>query len=144
MSKSNGLPAGHDLVEVPGSQQVERYHLGGRKRLMSIMDDFSLTLQHALRQDVYGDLLRRAAAEAGVLPKFSAIEMFDYLKDSDDEFYNWLFPFCAYKLSPKNIGYSHAFIIDQLRLEIQARVNQDEDVNFPLKPELEKPDKSKK
>lgn len=121
------FPNGHDLIPVSSSGLPE-YHPGGRKRLIQAVEEFQLTMQHALRQDVYGSLLQRAEVEASVLPKFSALEMFDYLVDSDDEFYNWLFPYCGLKLSKANMSPMHVHIVASLRMDIAQRTCQDEEI----------------
>lgn len=90
-------------------------HPGNAKRLSVAMEDFSLTMQHALRQDIVSELIRRAAEEAGVLPAFTPQEMFDYLWDSDPDFFNWCFPFCAIQLTKENLGYLHKSVLTQFR-----------------------------
>lgn len=94
-------------------------HVGGAKKLSDAMEDFSLTMQHALRQDLRAQLELRAKEEAGILPEFTLAEMFDYLCDSDPEFYNFCFPYCAIRLTPENVGYLHAFVLKQFRLTLE-------------------------
>lgn len=111
-AKENGtLPGG-------GARQVHT-HLGGSKRLQSVVEDYVLTMQHALRQNLHAELIARAKDEAGVLPELTAAEMFDYLVDSDPEFYNWCFPFCAVVLTRQNIGYLHQAILQQFRASLE-------------------------
>lgn len=115
------FPNGHDLVEVPDTVlDSNRFHVGGYKRLSDLINDFSLTMQHALRVDLPWLLKERAIAEAGVLPPLSPVEMFDYLADSDDEFFNWCFPFCAVKLTDQNLGPIHLQILSAFRAELAA------------------------
>lgn len=90
-------------------------HPGGAKRLSALVDDYVLTMQHALRQDLKEQLISRAKQEAGILPEFSPAEMYDYLVDTDDEFFNWCFPFCAIRLTKSNLGYLHARILSDFR-----------------------------
>nr|QJB20137.1 MAG: hypothetical protein [Microvirus sp.] len=97
---------------------VPDYHPGGRKRLEQAISDYSLTMQHAIRQDLTAQLISRAKEEAGVLPEFTPLEMFDYLLDSDDEFINWCFPFCAYRLTKDNISHLHAKILTDFRVTL--------------------------
>lgn len=93
-------------------------HPGNRKRLMKALDDYSLTLQHAIRQDLRAYLEQRAKDEADVLPPLSALEMFDYCMDADPDFLNTCFPFCAVMLTKENIGYLHNHILQQFRLTL--------------------------
>jgi len=90
-------------------------HPGNAKRMQEALQDFSLTMQHAIRWNMTEELVKRAKEEAGVLPEFTAAEMFDYLADSDPEFYNWCFPFCAVQLTGENLGYLHRYILEQYR-----------------------------
>lgn len=90
-------------------------HPGNARRLSQALDDYTLTMSHAIRQDLKGDLERRAAEEAGILPPLTAAEMYDYLVDTDDEFYNWCFPYCAVKLTRENLGYMHKYLLEQFR-----------------------------
>lgn len=90
-------------------------HPGGAKRLSEVVDDYVLTMQHALRQDLEWQLKQRALDDAGVLPPLEPHEMFDYLRDTDPEFYNWCFPFCAIRLTSSNLGYLHSSILNQFR-----------------------------
>lgn len=99
---------------VRGAKQYEP-HPGGARRLSSLVDDYILTMQHALRQDLEHQLKIRALDEAGVLPPLEPHEMFDYLWDSDSEFFNWCFPFCAITLTKSNLGYLHQSILQQFR-----------------------------
>jgi len=105
-------------------------HPGNAKRLSALVDDYVMTMQHAIRQDLKMELEQRAVAEAGVLPPLSAAEMFDYLMDTDVEFLNWCFPFCAVRLSPDNMSYLHKRIITDYRKSLNPLVLVDE-------PELE-------
>lgn len=93
-------------------------HPGGAKRLSGAVDDYILTMQHALRSNLITELERRANEEAGVLPALTPAEMFDYLVDSDPEFYNWCFPFCAFILTKENIGYLHQVVLSQFRASL--------------------------
>lgn len=91
------------------------FHPGGRKQLEMLVQDFQLTMQHALRQDLQAALELRAKQDAGVLPEMTAAEMYDYLMDTDDEFINWCFPACAFKLTKDNMGPMHQFILTHFR-----------------------------
>lgn len=109
---------GHDLV--PDSTALrQEFHPEGRKRLSEAIEDFSLTMQHAIRANLAHDLAQRAKDEAGILPALTVPEMFDFLVDSDDDFLNWCFPFCALKLTTKNLGYLHHNILRQFRLSLE-------------------------
>lgn len=112
------MKEGHDLVEV-SSNQIE-YHPGGRKRLHDVLQDFQMTMQHAIRQDLQGKLIERANAEAGVLPPLTAAEMFDYLRDSDDEFYNWCFPYCAITLTAQTLSPIHVQVLAVFRQSLNS------------------------
>lgn len=101
-----------------GAKTVET-HIGGAKRLSALVDDYVLTMQHALRQDLQRQLEIRAEQEADVLPKFSVAEMYDYLVDTDPEFFNWCFPFCAVVLTRENLGYIHQRILHQFRQSLE-------------------------
>jgi len=90
-------------------------HPGGSRRLAALVDDYVLTMQHALRQDLEYQLKQRALDEAGVLPPLEPHEMFDFLSDTDSEFFNWCFPFCAIVLTRANMGYLHHNILQQFR-----------------------------
>jgi len=107
-----------------GAKQVET-HLGGAKRLSALVEDYVLTMQHAMRQNLKADLELRAKEEAGVLPEFTAAEMYDYLVDTDPEFYNWCFPFCAVVLTKQNLGYIHQSILSQFRHSLEPAVQTD-------------------
>lgn len=95
-------------------------HPGGAKRLSELVDDYVLTMQHALRQDIKAALLQRAKEEAGILPEFTPAEMWDYLWDTDPEFFNWCFPFCAVRLTASNLGYLHARILSDFRKTLNS------------------------
>lgn len=101
-----------------GSSKQFTSHPGGAKRLASLVDDYVLTMQHAIRADAARQLEIRAQEEAGVLPPLSAAEMYDYLVDTDDEFFNWMFPYCAIKLTRDNLGYMHQHILHNFRLSL--------------------------
>lgn len=105
------------------SKQFEP-HPGGAKRLSSLVDDYVLTMQHALRSDALRQLEIRAKEEAGVLPEFTPAEMYDYLTDTDPEFFNWMFPFCAIKLTKQNLGHLHQTILKQFRRSLEP-VNEE-------------------
>lgn len=98
-----------------GVSRQHEIHPGGSKKLSALVDDYVLTMQHALRQDLTSQLIARAEQEAGVLPQMTAAEMYDYLADSDSEFYNWCFPFCAIVLTSSNLGYLHRRILHDYR-----------------------------
>lgn len=103
-------------------------HPGNAKRLNDVMEDYVLTMQHALRQDLEKQLEQRAKDESGVLPPLSAWEMFTYLEDTDEEFYNWCFPFCAIRLTKKNVGYLHKAILRQFLASITPSETQVDEV----------------
>lgn len=91
------------------------YHPEGHKRLGEAVQDFQLTMQHALRQNLSVELQQRALDEAGVLPPLTPGEMFDYLIDTDSEFVNYCFPYCAFVLDKDKLGYLHLHILQQFR-----------------------------
>lgn len=95
------------------------FHPGGKKTLQTLVEDFQLTMQHALRQDLRTALESRAQQDAGVLPPLTAAEMFDYLAETDSEFYNWCFPACAFVLTAENMGAMHSIILQNFRVSLQ-------------------------
>jgi len=95
------------------------FHPGGKKTLQTLVEDFQLTMQHALRQDLRSALELRAQQDAGVLPVMTAAEMFDYLADTDSEFYNWCFPACAFVLTAENMGPMHSVILQNFRRSLE-------------------------
>lgn len=107
------------MVTTSNGAKQHEIHPGGAKRLSQLVDDYVLTMQHAIRQNLRSDLEQRAKDEAGVLPEFTAVEMFDYLADIDDEFYNWCFPFCAIKLTKSNLGYLHSRLLSDFRRSLE-------------------------
>lgn len=98
-----------------GSSKQFIPHLGGAKRLGALVDDYVLTMQHAIRADAMRQIEIRAKEEAGILPEFTVAEMYDYLVDSDPEFFNWMFPYCAIQLTKENLGYIHQAVLRQFR-----------------------------
>jgi len=98
-----------------GSAIKHEPHPGGSRRLAALVDDYVLTMQHALRQDLEYQLKQRALDESGVLSPLEPHEMFDFLSDTDTEFFNWCFPFCAITLTKSNLGYLHQSILSQFR-----------------------------
>lgn len=96
-------------------------HEIGSKNLRRHLDDYSLTLQHSIRQNWQALFIERHEATLGD-PKdpitLSLVEYFDYCLDSDSEFVNWLFPLCAVQLSAENCSPIHRQMIAQLRAEL--------------------------
>lgn len=103
-----------------GGGRTNDLHPGNAKRLSDSLNDFNLTMQHALRYNIYSELEKLAKEEAGILPEFSVAEMYDYLMDSDDEFLNWLFPFCAIRLTKENLGHLHTWILTAFRKSLET------------------------
>lgn len=91
------------------------YHPEGSKRARELIQQFHMTLQHAIRNNVKEELTIRAKQEAGILPPLTPGEMFDYLMDTDDEFLNWLFPFCIERLKPSTMGPVHQILVKNIR-----------------------------
>lgn len=104
---------------MPTQPHKSEIHPGGKKNLDSLMQDFQLTMQHALRSDIVGALETRALQEAGVLPPLSVAEMYDYLLETDAGFINWCFPACAVVLSSESMSPMHAFILDRFRRSLE-------------------------
>jgi len=115
----------HKLVPVPDVTPGSRIHPGGQKKLMEALDDFQLTMQHALRQNLRAELERMANADTVILPPMTAAEQFDYLYDSDSEFLNFCFPYCAVTLTPENLGYLHSHILKQFRASLEPEQKTD-------------------
>jgi len=108
-----------------GVYDKPEFHLEGRKRLEEAINDYSLTMQHAIRSNLTAELVERAVQEADVLPPLTAAEMFDYLADSDSEFFNWCFPFCAYRLTKEKLSYLHSHILSQYRRSLDPVAESD-------------------
>lgn len=109
-------------------QLEKQYHPGGFKRLSDAVEEFQLTMQHAVRQNLTADLQERAMAEENpILPPFQVHEMFDYLRDSDEEFYNWVFPMCAIRLTDETLSPMHLFILRKYRESIEPAKPASED-----------------
>lgn len=130
----NSNSNGHALVADPSVLSTQEFHLGGRKRLVDAVNDFQLTMQHALRANLTRDLEERAKLEAGVLPPLSASEMFDYLLDTDPDFLNWCFPYCAIVLTKRNISHHHAFILNTYRIAVDPKTKEklEQDAHPPV------------
>jgi len=112
-----------EMESAPSTSMQKDLHPGGMKRLSQLVEDFQLTMQHALRNDIRAALEARAAAEAGPLQPLSPHEEFDYLLDTDDQFLNWLFPYCAFTLTFSNMGPIHRMIVTQLRRDLEPMVD---------------------
>lgn len=112
------------LSSDPAMDLKHEFHPGGRKRLQDAVNDFQLTMQHAVRSSAVADLVARAQDQAIGLPPFSVLEMYDYLFDTDPEFLNWMFPYCAVKLTRSNIGYLHSYILTDFRTNLLKDAQQ--------------------
>lgn len=113
---SDNSKSGHLLQPVSID---DRYHVGGRKRLSDAVQDFQMTLQHAIRIDLVDSLKQRAVTDSlGIMPPLNLHEMFDYLCDTDTEFFNWMFPYCAVKLSKNTLPHTFAFLVQNFRREL--------------------------
>lgn len=100
--------------EVPSIKHA--VHPGNARRLSQALDDYSLTMQHALRNDLRTELDKRIDYDdGGILPSATPIDKFDYLIENDIEFLNWCFPFCAIVLTKTNLGYLHQKILHDFR-----------------------------
>lgn len=100
--------------EVPAIKHI--VHPGNARRLSQALDDYSLTMQHALRNDLRTELGKRIVDDNGTIsPSATIADWFDYLAETDTEFYNWCFPYCAVVLTKANLGYLHQKILHDFR-----------------------------
>ena len=122
MSSQKKAPAsqnGHLLQPVPTSSD-DVFHIGGRKRLGEAVQDFQMTLQHAIRMDLLDTLKSKSLTDSlGIMPPLNLHEQFDYMLDTDTEFLNWMFPYCAVKLTKSGLPHTFAFLIENFRRELK-------------------------
>lgn len=99
-------------------------HKENSERLRKLLDDYSLTMQHAIRANAVAELEKMRLEDGnGIMPPLTIREFFDFKVDSDPDFLNWMFPFCAVELNETTMSYIHQKLLHDFRNELPADVD---------------------
>lgn len=92
-------------------------HPGGAKRLNAEIQAFVLTMQHAIRPSLHRDLkkIQDDTPEMFKQEEFTLLDVFDYQRETDIGFYNWLFPCCPYILTAENLSAIQVTLVENIR-----------------------------
>lgn len=89
-------------------------HPGGAKRLNAEIQAFALTMQHAIRPGL-DRALEQMLKDVEHPKDMTLLDMFDYQRESDIGFFNWLFPCCPYVLTAENLTAIQVTLVENIR-----------------------------